>query len=61
MGCQPGAHIEGDREVIEAGGEGTKSKGGRRQRVRGNCLPDFTPWSARWEVLNLSRSSLFEP
>lgn len=26
MGCQPGAHTEGDREVTEAGGEGGASR-----------------------------------
>lgn len=42
MGCQPRAHTEGDREVIEASEEGTVQRRGHA-RVSDNCLPDFTP------------------
>lgn len=31
MGCQPGAHIGGDREIIEAGGEGPVQRRGQAE------------------------------
>lgn len=31
MGCQPGAHTGGDREVTEAGGEGTVQRRGQAE------------------------------
>lgn len=31
MGCQPGAYREGDREVIEAGEEGTVQRRGQAE------------------------------
>lgn len=45
-------HTQGvtERQLRLVGKE--QSKGGGRQRVSGNCLPDFTPRSARREVLN---------